>query len=59
MRTTRESMKSESSETLYPVQQEKIGKPDPLALGYVGTYSPPSDYRTAAIDKPSALDVTL
>ena len=52
-------MKSESSETLYPVQQEKIGKPDPLALGYVGTYSSPADYRTAAIDEPSALDVTL
>ena len=45
LQTTLEGMKLAFSETLYPVQQEKIGKPDPLALGYVGTYSPPADYK--------------
>lgn len=34
----------------YPVSPEQIGQPDPLEPDYVGTYSPPADYKMAAID---------
>ena len=33
----------------YTVSAEQIGKPDPLAPNYVGTYSPPACYKMAAI----------
>lgn len=29
----------------YPLPQEKIGRADPLAPDYVGTYSPPALYK--------------
>lgn len=46
-------------DAIYPVSTEQIGKPDPLARDYVGTYSPPALYAMAVIDEPSALDVRL
>jgi hypothetical protein len=38
------SMKPIPSATPYPIQQENIGQPNPLAPGYVGTYSPSPPY---------------
>ena len=47
-------------DAIYPVTTEQIGKPDPPAPDYVGTYSPPACYKMAAIDELSsgALSVT-
>lgn len=44
----------------YPVSAEQIGKPDPLAPDYVGTYSPPACYKMTATNELSfgALSVT-
>lgn len=38
-------MKPTSSVKRYPLRQEKIGRPDPLARDYAGTYSPPPPYQ--------------
>lgn len=38
-------MKRTSSETIHYVQQEKIGRPDPTAPDYVGTYTPLGTYK--------------
>ena len=37
-------MKLPPPKFVYPVRQEEIGQPDPLATGYVGTYSPSPIY---------------
>ena len=42
-------MKSASLKTRYRMQPEKIGKPEPLARRYVGSYSPPVAYKVADI----------
>jgi len=39
-------MQPTSSAILYPVRQEEMRQPNPLAPGYVGTYSPPAPYKT-------------
>jgi hypothetical protein len=44
---------------LYPVSTEQIGKPDPLALDYMGTYSPPADYSNTSIDEPLVLNIDV
>jgi len=35
---------SASAPSRYPVLLERLNVPDPLAQGYVGTYSPPAAY---------------
>jgi hypothetical protein len=45
---------------LYPIWQEKIGQPDPLAPDYVGTYSPQaSTTASASTPTPTSTSPTL
>lgn len=48
-------MKRTSLQTFCYVQQEKIGRPDPTAPGYVGTYTPPKTYKVREREKGGVL----
>ena len=44
-------MKRTSSKAIHYVQREKIGRPDPTAPDYVGTYTPPGTYKVRESEK--------
>ena len=48
------NMQPPSSTSLYPVRQEELRQPNPLAPGYVGTHSPPVPYKTCRHPPPES-----